>query len=222
MNGYCSWRDLIPVEETEKVANSLVKTWHHISMALPDEVKYSKNEPKLTERLCYYLELFKINYGLTGFWINESQKAIYDDKGKLIDRIKKDITYLSNSSQKTLCLVFEFKKISKSSISAYRGKDGMSRFVDGNYALNKPLAVMVGILNGKDHSAISYLIKSLLNKKICNELNMIPDKDGQLVRCPSYIFPEVAHFDTEHFRAKEKLPPNGTISIAHIFLICVN
>lgn len=217
-----SWEELFPAEETKNAALFLVTTWNRIAQAQPREVQYAKDEPKLTERLCYYLELFSADSGLTGFWINESQNALFSEEGKLLDRIKKDITYSSNVSEKRLELIFEFKKLSRSSLAEYRGENGMCRFVSGNYAINKPLAVMVGILNGKDNAAIDALCNSLSKEKMRIKLMMVEDSNDRCIRRPSEAIPAIAEFDTEHRRPLEKAPQNGTTTLAHIFLTCGN
>lgn len=214
-----SWNHIIPVEETRSAANFLVCTWDKIASAVNSEIQYKKHEPKLTELLYIYLNLFKAQSGLTGFWVNEAQEPQFDSDNK-IRRIKKDITYYSNASKVSLELIFEFKKLSRSSLATYRGKDGMRRFVDGNYAPEKPLAVMVGITDGDCKDVLSSLSNSLSKASVQKDLQMVHDASGRYLRDPSEVISTIAKFDTEHRRPALKAPPNGTTTLAHIILQC--
>lgn len=216
-----SWDELVPIEETRLAAQYLVDTWNKIAESQPEKIRYSVHEPKLTERLSYYLDKFRADSGLQGFWINEAQEAIYDDEAEMADRIRKDITYLSNVSRR-LFLIFEFKKLSKSSRSTYQGVNGMGRFVDGNYGVKQPLAVMVGIVkaDSSGQDSIDSLYKSLCVKAIQSNLKMVHDKSGRYVLRPSGAIAGIAEFDTEHRRPPEKAPPNQTTTLAHVFVRC--
>jgi hypothetical protein len=216
---YYTWEEIIPVEETYAAARFMVATWYLIGKLNPEYIKYEKPEPKLTEMLCHYLKRRHAESGVTGFWVNEDQEPLFE--GDSMQRIKKDITYYSNASRFRLELIFEFKKLSQSSISTYRGKDGMRRFVDGNYAPQKPLAIMVGItLKGSFDDVIKALYKSLSRVDVQSELKMVRDSKGRYIRMPSEAVRSIAEFDTEHNRPADKTPPKGTTTIAHIFLIC--
>ncbi len=220
MRQHYSWEDMIPVDETHAAAKSLATTWNLIAKSFPKQIRYSKHEPKLTELLHYYLCRLKAKSGLTGFWVNEGQELYMENDGNFL-RSKKDITYCSNRSKLPIEITFEFKKLSSSSIATYRGEKGMRRFVDGTYAIQKPLAVMVGILvQGQYDNIIKALFKALSRNNVQCELKMVPDAIGRFIRQPSEAIQPVAEFDTEHRRPVEKTPPNGTITIAHIFLMC--
>lgn len=216
----CSWEDIIPVEETESAVQFLVETWNLIVQRQPDFIQFKISEPKLTERLCFYLRKLQANSGLTGFWDNEAQYALYDERGELHDRIRKDIKYSSNKFEQRLELFFEFKKIRKTTLSAYRGENGMCRFVDGNYAINAPFAIMIGIIKNEDDGIINQLYETLLNNKLHDTLKMIPNIGGEYVWYPSEVIPGFAKFETQHLRAPEKAPQKGCITIAHIILMC--
>lgn len=214
------WEDIIPVNETNAAASFLAATWNLIANSHLKGFQYAKHEPKLTELLYFHLNRLKADSGLTGFWVNEAQEPYFDGDGEL-RRIKKDITYLSNASRLSLELIFEFKKLSPSKLSTYRGKDGMRRFIDGNYAPQKPLAVMVGIiLKGNYEVVVEALNNSLSRADVRSELQMESDATGRYIRKPSEAVRSTAEFDTEHLRPPDKAPPNGTTTIAHIFLIC--
>ena len=216
-----TWDQLIPVDETNQAVRYLLDTWKLIGRTNKEEILYSKGEPKLTEFLSAQLNLLQTNSGLTGFWNNETQGLILNtvtqNKRK---RVKKDITYQSNVGRR-LDLVFEFKKVSRSSLSTYRGNNGMRRFVDGHYAERCPLAIMVGIINGSCTDVIDSLYRSLsIPTAARGDLHMDHDSQGRYVRKPSNVLPEFAKFDTEHNRPPEQSPQNGTTTLAHTFVHC--
>ena len=115
-------------------------------------------------------------------------------------------------------LVFEFKKLARSSIRTYEGKSGMRRFIDGNYGNHEPLAVMIAMLKPDEQNIINKLYLSLSKPSVKSELCMVHDLDNKYVRKPSAAFPNLkeAIFDTEHRRPPEKAPPGGTTTLAHI------
>jgi len=213
------WREAIPLDEAAIAAQHLVKVWKAISASQSKHVKYSVSEPKLTERLHSYLLKFNGESGLTGFWQNESQHAIYDAEGNLLDRTRKDITYSSNAG-KRLHFIFEFKKLTRTSVKTYQGPKGMRRFVDGNYGNNEPLAAMVGMLQHADRDPVESLYRSLSNPRVRGELCMVHDADENYLRKPSTVFPMLpeAEFDTEHRRPPENAPPGGTTTLVHLFI----
>lgn len=212
-----SWSELIPLGETRTAAEFLVHTWRKLAKKPPRDFHCGCHEPKLTEMLHLHLTQQQANSGLTGLWINEGQNSYYVN-GK-IKRIKKDITYFTNATI-PLELIFEFKKLATSSLATYRGEKGMHRFVDGHYAIGKPLAVMVGLIQDDPAIVIGSLETSLLNPKNQEMLHMVISSASHFVRNPSGPLENIAVFDTEHERPTAKAPPNGTITIAHIFLNC--
>jgi len=215
-----SWDKLIPADEARVAIEFLDRTWKRLIELQPDKVRYSEHEPKLTERLCSYLSAFRAESGLLGFWGNENQSTFYDENGELENRIKKDIIYQSNVAGNRIELVFEFKKLSRSSVSAYLGKDGMRRFVDGNYSIGQPLALMVGITKDSSKQSVNAICKSLEKPSVRSELEMVPNDVGNYIRRPSVAVEKVAVFDTEHRRSPDKAPYNGKIILAHMFLEC--
>ena len=195
------WRDVIPLDEATLAAEQLVKVWNIIAQSQPQHVKYSVSEPKLTERLHYYLCRLRAESGLSGFWSNENQDALYDEAGNLLDRTRKDITYMSNVSDKRLSLIFEFKKLTRASVRTYQGRKGMRRFVDGNYGRNEPLAVMVGMLKRDDTTSVQSLYRSLSNPRVSGELCMVHDSKTRYIRQPSDVFPALKEIGRASCRA---------------------
>lgn len=211
-----SWDELIPVEEAQVAAKFLIDTWDQCCQGRPQEFKFTRTEPRLTESLFAEVHRLKANSGLTGFWTNESQYPRVQNG--IITRTKTDIQYQSNIGM-PIELVFEFKKLKKRGMSYYRNKQGMRRFVDGHYAMNQPLAAMVAILEpGSESELPAKLIRSLLNIGARDDLRMVQSPTGKYIRIPSETLDAVAKFDTEHSRPEDQAPRNGTTTLAHIFI----
>lgn len=222
MRARFTWDELLPLNETRLATEYLVATWRKLSATRGDKFCYSMHEPKLTEKL--HRELADYLAGprkLKGFWVSESQDVYFNAAYDAVGRNKKDLIYCSNKGKHRLILVFEFKKLG--SRATYRGRGGMARFVDGNYALGQPLAVMVGILcdDSMADGMIESLRRSLLQKAIQSGLSMVADADGHRVRMPSVVLAGSAKFDTEHRRPQGKGNSlTNTTTLAHIFLRC--
>lgn len=207
------------MEETRAATAFMVEVWNQAASAYPADFKYSAREPDLTAMLTYYLQQREGESRLLGFWNTEAQMPKRRGAGRL-SRTRKDLSYQANCAGDRLDLTFEFKKLTASNLAAYRGDDGMKRFVDGEYAIGKPLAFMVGITKPDDTAPISKLRRSLMNKATQRVLRMVHDASGHYLVEPSESVPMYCLFDTEHNRPREKAPEHGTITLGHIFLPC--
>ncbi|MBI5460781.1 MAG: hypothetical protein HY941_01170 [Gammaproteobacteria bacterium] len=218
-----AWQQAFPFDEARRAATFLVETWKRVAPAQPRNFNPRVREDKLTELLATFVENWSVTEGhLTGQWSHEHRKAILgNDDGKIIKRIRKDITYFSNAAKVRLTLVFEFKKLrdSKDSFRAYEGGDGMRRFVDGYYAAAEPLAMMVGMVIGDRRSCVAALRRSLMQADVRDTLCMVSTSKGDYLRDPSGMFPHLADFDTEHNRPPKQAPTHGTTMLSHIFVI---
>lgn len=214
-----SWIDLIPIDETRAATTFMTDVWKTVSRANPEDFKYKSREPDLTAMLTYYLQCLEGSSRLLGFWNTEAQIQKKMGPGKL-SRTRKDLSYQAYINGYRLDLTFEFKKITSSNLATYRGNDGMKRFVDGDYAIGKPIAFMVGITRRNDTDPIDKLFDSLQKNKIKDELDMIQDSTGRYIIRPSEVVPGSCVFDTGHNRPSGKAPPGGVITVGHIFVEC--
>lgn len=219
MRNRYSWEELLPVEEARAATEFMVDVWEKAASAFPEDFKYSAHEPNLTAMLTYYLHKHEADAKIFGFWNTEAQMPKKRNAGCL-SITRKDLSYQSNFSGVRLDLTFEFKKVKTSNLAAYRGNHGMQRFVDGEYAVGKPLAFMVGILQPNDDEPIDKLRLSLITKITQKSLCMVHDVAGRYLVEPSEVVPRVCVFDTQHSRPIDKAPPNGTITLGHIFVEC--
>jgi len=178
----------------------------------------------LTELLCEHIRMVsKTKAKLTGKWSYEDRIAVLGGSIKdrhVKERYRTDIQYFSNMAQPSLELVFEFKKVdhTRRRQEAYLGKEGMARFVSGEYSSMQPVAVMVGVLLTSKEDCVLSLQKALQKKPVREALRMRCDAQGSWLKIPSELFPDSAIFDTEHERDEEKAPEHGTIILAHVFL----
>lgn len=219
------WQDAFPLGEAQRAAKFLRDTWEDLIASKPRGFHRKLRENQLTEKLYLYLARLSQGRGrLTGFWINENTDGELDDPDsdnpKVVKRIRKDVTYASNVGAR-LELIFEFKKITSKSESwrEYRGEDGMRRFVDGTYAKGLPFAFMVGLLMDDEHeTCVDGLKQSLQSERSRDDLHMVAFKGSEYLFEPSILFPEVAHFDTEHNRPRDRAPSHGTIVLSHMFV----
>jgi len=180
----------------------------------------STSEPRLTWILCEHLKTISDSARLTGRWGQENQFGTIDAKaGKVLKSYRTDIEYFSNRSLERIRLIFEFKKIDDSAktLRKYWGVDGMRRFIDGDYSVGEPFALMAGILL-KPKAACVAALKNVLRSEKCKVLQW---RNGGDIIEPSTAFPRDAEFDTEHVRPVGKAPTQGYIRIGHLFLCFV-
>jgi len=222
------WLEVFPVNEAQRAAEFVFKTWGELSIKAPKTFNSSQRENHITEHLGRYLRNGSLTKArLLGWWTYEEpdgDSVIVDGELKAQGRIRKDIVYKSNSTSNKrsarIELIFEFKKLENTpnSCKIYRGKDGMRRFVDGNYAKGLPLALMVGMVIGDQNACLQGLRRSLLSTASKSDLRMVGDASGALLRDPSKVFPGVAYFDTEHNRPAGNAPTHGTMLLSHMFV----
>lgn len=219
MAGRYSWEELLPAEEARAAVQFMVEVWDKVSTAYPERFKYGMREPSLTLMLVYHLQRLRADGRLLGFWNAETQVPKMNGPGSL-SVTRKDISYQSNFSGTRLDLTFEFKKVTTSNLSKYRGDDGMKRFVDGDYAIREPLAFMVAITRQGDGEPLKKLRQSLMAKPAHKLLRMVHDDGNRYLIEPSEAAPGDCVFDTRHKRPREKAPAKGAITLGHIFLGC--
>lgn len=218
------WLDAFPVDEAQRAAKFVHDTWSELAAKAPKTFNARQRENHITERFAMHLRKGSISQArLLGWWTYEDQSGeteIIEDELRARDRIRKDLVYMRNIRGVRVELVFEFKKLEAKATSCkvYRGRDGMRRFVDGEYAKGLPLALMVGMVIGDGDACIQTLRRSLLSIAAKADLRMVGDSSGALLREPSVVFPGIAHFDTEHNRPAAIAPPHGTMLLSHMFV----
>lgn len=220
-----AWSVAFPMNETKRAVKFLVKTWQDVVPAKSEFFNATQRENIHTERFWFYLQKLSLGKGrLTGQWSYEHPEVFMNDDDTisptLSKRIRKDITYFSNRDDDQLLLIFEFKKLrpTKDSWKTYHGTEGMRRFVDGHYAIGRPLAFMVGMIIGDRLECIAGLRRSILSPGTLSDLRMVSRGAGEYIFDPSLHFPSTAIFDTEHNRPASKAAKHGTILLSHLFV----
>lgn len=215
-----AWLTLFPVEQATAATDALVKTWNLLAAESKPEFNHKTHEHRLTRALVTLLRQTTDQLGLMGFWGSEQEVADIDVSTGRVSNLKRtDIHYHWNGPSDRLELVYEFKKLRKTSRSrTVYADEGIRRFVDGFYSRGEPVAAMVGILIGTQTDCIDPLIRSLKQAATAKALNLRKTANGHPLYTPSALFPDHARFDTEHTRPPSRAPKHGTIRIAHVFL----
>lgn len=216
-----AWLKTFPKPQADKAVNALQLAWKEMASSHKTGFNRETIEPRLTLVLASYLrDVLSTRLRLLGHWGTEDVKAKVDySTGKIIERIRTDIEYLWNNEKQNLCIVFEFKRLSRvlGSRKHYYGENGMLRFVTGSYGLKQPLAFMAAVVLDDRHTCVTLLREDLQKDDIVGMLAMRKHK-GVYLHTPSSLFPGAADFDTEHTREPAKSPAHGTICISHMFL----
>ncbi len=88
-------------------------------------------------------------------WVDDYEvhddPPIHDPKRQGIRRRRVDIKLQSNRSRPRQRFCFEAKPLNTSKrVSAYLGKEGLGRFLDGSYASDQPIGGMIGYVQTED------------------------------------------------------------------------
>ncbi len=210
------WRLAFKDRESSRVIAYMQRIWRELADAGQKGIDPSKKEPVITKFFGAALDDRKAEDGLESDFLYEVLRAKPDyAQGKLVRAHRTDIEYRTLDSERAL-LVFEFKKLTPQAKSraAYLHKDGMLRFISGNYKNSEPVAFMAGLIHTEPDKSIAALKAAMEKTKAVAALKIVP-KTGQAIREPSEKFPGQAKFDTAHFREVE-----GSISIlflSHMF-----
>ncbi|MHB8446811.1 MAG: hypothetical protein ACYC9P_02625 [Rudaea sp.] len=219
MSAGIAWLDAFPLNQAKNAVDALVESWKHFASVSRPGFHHRIPEPRLTRVIRDYTrKVTAPQRRLLGYWGTEGVENVVDyDTAEVLDERRTDISYSWNNASTQIVLIFEFKKLSASS-RAYYLKEGVMRFVSGNYSVKEPIAVMVGIVMARDPKIVEALKRSIQNPRVAGDLRACADGDGRYVLEPSILFPDHATFDTEHLRSEDKAPAHGTIRIGHIFV----
>lgn len=220
MSDHDAWLALFPHAAAEQSVNALCAVWGRLADRRKPKFNHTTYEHRLTRALVLLLRSTSEEFGLMGHWGSEQEVGDIDVKtGAITNPRRTDIQYQWNDPTRKLELVFEFKKLSRTSGSRSKyAKEGVRRFVDGHYSKRQPVALMVGILTESHGACVPPLIRSLTRPAMKSVLSIRHSENGEATYSPSMLFPNHAEFDTEHARPPSLGPEHGTIRIAHLFL----
>jgi hypothetical protein len=139
--------------------------------------------------------------------------------GEVTEERRTDIVYGWNDGNVGIQLVFEFKKLNGKARARrhYLGKDGLLRFVTGNYGAHQPVAAMVGILTDPFDECVLPLRAALSDAVLGAPLCLRYQDNSVPFEKPSKLF-AAADFDTEHDRPAALAPNYRRIRVSHFFL----
>lgn len=219
-----AWRQDFPDTDVALALKFMHDTWKKLVTQFPDAVHPVKcNEPTISQNFGDHLQVDGAASALSGMFDYEVPKASRDPKtGKRVRPVRTDILYQDSAVRfppgKRLSLIFEFKKLKNSSdsCSKYVGKNGMERFVCGDYRGHADhIAFMVGLVHLDVATTIDKLEANLKKIGLRTRLHIQPDDNGNYVRRPSEWFEDSVRFDTVHSRKLNSLPD---VTICHLFL----
>lgn len=213
------WRKTFPYEDTRQVVAFVKETWNDLVARKVPKFNPSSHEPKLTQFLSSVLGARAAEAGLTGHFTSEGVEGTANlETGELENAGRTDIHYFSDRAR--VDLTFEFKKLKdrRDSRLAYYGPEGMHRFLNGKYSVDKHLGLMVGLVATDVEACVNGLKRSIARQHHSGgDLHMSPDADGTYIHEPSRELPGLVQFDTEHSRAiyGNQIP----IVLCHLFLL---
>ncbi len=219
------WIETFPSTDVALALKFMHDVWTSLVARFPDAIHPVKcKESEITQTYGHHLQIAAGASALSGVFDYEVPKASKDSvTGKRVRSIRADIVYQDTSfkfsSGKRLLLIFEFKKLKHSgdSQTIYVGKEGMQRFISGNYQAHVDhLAFMVGLVHLEFDKTVQGLETRLQQESTRSLLHIQPDGTGNYVRKPSECFCESVRFDTVHSRTL--YGDIGDVTICHLFL----
>ena len=216
-----AWLSAFPIRPAADAVEALCESWYVLSKRPLPGFNPNKREPELTRFLKAHVERVTARErGLLGMWATEGVINEFDfNTGELTEERRTDIVYGWNNESSGIQLVFEFKKLSRSTRDRahYLGENGLGRFVTGIYSRGQAVAAMVGMLIDPIEDVVPPLRDALGDAAMIENLQLQLRANGTAFDRPSILFSK-ADFDTEHRRQLDLAPSHGTIRIAHLFL----
>lgn len=222
MTARLAWLAAFPHAEAARAVEAVHASWTYWAAKPRRGFAAHIDEPKLTRAVrSYASDVLGRQMGLLGYWGAEGVENEIDyESAEVLKETRTDILYAWNDPQRSLRLVFEFKKLNhtKRLRELYLGERGILRFVTGPYSKEQAVAVMAAILTVDPPAAIAPLRRALQHPGNVAALELLKAPDGGWLHAPSSLFPNLAAFDTEHTRPPELAPSHGTIRVAHLLL----
>jgi hypothetical protein len=215
------WFSAFPLRPATDAVEALCESWVELALRFRPHFNRQSKEPQLTRVLKAHVEsVTGRRRGLLGMWTTEGVINTVDfNTGEITEERRTDIVYGWNHEHAGIQLVFEFKKLNgKARARArYLGKDGLVRFVTGNYGAQQPVAAMVGILMDAFDICVPPLRNALSDAVLGPPLCLRHEAGSSPFHRPSELF-AAADFDTDHDRPSIVAPAHGWIRVSHFFL----
>lgn len=221
MTAQVDWLSAFPLRPVTDAVEALCESWAELASRFKPHFNPKIKEPELTRVLKAHVESVTARRrGLLGMWTTEGVINTVDFKtGRITEERRTDIVYGWNDEHVGIQFVFEFKKLNGKARARrhYLGKDGLLRFVMGNYGAQQPVAAMVGILTAPFDECVPPLRDALSDAVLGPPLCLRHQTGSPPFEKPSRLF-SGADFDTEHDRPTALAPAHGWIRVSHFFL----
>lgn len=217
-----AWFSVFPAPRIPDVLTYVGATWSWLRGTFADAVAFQHDEPTLTDNLCEALadrDRRLVNRMDCDFqsetW--ELRRAADGTTNRLA---RADIRVILGVPG-TPHLVIEFKKLDGTTDARWQYCfDGVSRFIEGKYAVGHAYGVMCGFHPGSLATEAASLADYIRQPKHATRLLCVTNATGDVITMPSVAAPTPALFDTQHNRPK--LTSADPITLLHILLPCTN
>ncbi|MCB1468719.1 MAG: hypothetical protein KDK08_16620 [Rhizobiaceae bacterium] len=183
---------------------------------------FQHDEPTLTDNLCEALadRDRRLAYRMDCDFQAETWELRRAADGTTSRLARADIRVILGAPG-TPHLVIEFKKLDGTAGARWQYCfDGVSRFVEGKYAVGHAFGVMCGLHPGPLADEAAALADYIRKPERAAKLLCIADGAGDAVTMPSSAAPAHARFDTLHNRPT--LTPADPISLLHMLIPCIS
>ncbi|WP_370677345.1 hypothetical protein [Pleomorphomonas sp. PLEO] len=217
-----AWLSVFPAPRIPDVLNYLGTTWDWLRASYADAVAFQHDEPTLTDNLCEALadRDRRLAHRMDCDFQAETWELRRAADGTTSRLARADIRVILGAPG-TPHLVIEFKKLDGTTGARWQYCfDGVSRFVEGKYAVGHVFGVMCGIHPGPLADEVAALADYIRQPEHAAKLLCVANGAGDVVTLPSSAAPAHARFDTVHNRPT--LTPAGPISLLHMLIPCIS
>ena len=212
-----AWLRLFPGPRIRDVLAYVSNTWGWLQATYAGAVRFEHDEPVLTDNLCEALNEANRRAAarMDCDFQAETRELRRNANGSTSYVARADIRVILGAPG-TPHLVLEFKKLNGTT-DARRLYcfDGLSRFVEGKYAVGHAHGVMCGFTSLDLDVETDALAAYISDKDRARRLACVADGAGNAVTRPSIVDPVWARFDTTHRRTHD-----DAIVVLHVLLSC--
>ncbi|WP_147294046.1 hypothetical protein [Ciceribacter selenitireducens] len=215
-----AWFSVFPPPRIPDVLIYVTQTWEWLRLSYADAVGFDKDEPALTDNLCEALadQDRRLSHRMDCDFQSETWELRRAADGTTSRLARADIRVILGAPG-TPHFVIEFKKLDGSANARWRYcHDGVSRFVEGKYAVGHAFGAMCGFTCVPVVAEATAMAAYISEPSRASALICIGNDSGALTTTPSVTDPISAAFDTRHGRPT--LVPSEPITLLHVFLPC--
>jgi hypothetical protein len=217
-----AWFSVFPAPRIPDVLAYVGSTWDWLRSTFAAAVAYQHDEPTLTDNLCEALadrDRRQAN-GMDCDFQAETWELRRAADGTTSRLARADIRVILGAPG-TPHLVIEFKKLDGTASTRWQYCfDGVSRFIEGKYAVGHAFGVMCGFHAGPLANEAVALADYIRQPQYAAKLQCVANPAGDVITMPSKAAPAHALFDTLHQRPL--LIPAVPIGLLHMLVFCSN